>query len=210
MSEQLLNTPAVAPARGPRELIFELGSAESSCVLAPELDVPDVDMAGVLGGAHRTAPLALPNVTELEIMRHYAHLAEMNFGVDSGMYPLGSCTMKYNPRINEDACRLEGFAGLHPYQPLESVQGALEVLHGLQDALAEVSGLPGVTLQPAAGAHGELAALMCFRAAHTAAGDPAQEGHHPRHGARHESGIGHDVRVRDDHDTQRRAGPCRS
>jgi len=175
VSEQLLNTPAGSPARGPRELIFELGSAESSCVLAPELDVPEIDMAVALGGTLREAALALPNVTELEIMRHYAHLAEMNFGVDSGMYPLGSCTMKYNPRINEDACRLEGFAGLHPYQPLESVQGALSVLNGLQDALAEVSGLPGVTLQPAAGAHGELTALMCFRAAHTAAGDPRRK-----------------------------------
>ena len=78
-------------------------------------------------GRARHAP-ALPNVTELEIMRHYAHLASMNFGVDSGMYPLGSCTMKYNPRINEDACRLPGFAGIHPYQPEETVQGALELM----------------------------------------------------------------------------------
>jgi glycine dehydrogenase subunit 2 len=108
-------------------------------------------------------------------MRHYAHLASMNFGVDSGMYPLGSCTMKYNPRINEDACRLPGFAGLHPYQPDDTVQGALELMVGLSDALAEVSGLPGVTLQPAAGAHGELTALMVFRAAHTAAGDPRRK-----------------------------------
>ncbi len=114
----------------------------------------------------------LPHVTELEIMRHYAHLAEMNFGVDTGMYPLGSCTMKYNPRINEDACRLEGFAGAHPFQPVQSVQGALELMFELQRYLGEISGLPGVTLQPAAGAHGELTALMLFRAAHTAAGNP--------------------------------------
>jgi glycine dehydrogenase subunit 2 len=111
-------------------------------------------------------------VAELEIMRHYAHLAEMNFGVDSGFYPLGSCTMKYNPRINEDACRLEGFSGLHPYQPIHSIQSALALMVGLQEALGEISGLPAVSLQPAAGAHGELSALMCFRAAHTAAGDP--------------------------------------
>jgi glycine dehydrogenase subunit 2 len=95
----------------------------------------------------------------------------MNFGVDSGMYPLGSCTMKYNPRINEDACRLPGFAGIHPYQPEGSVQGALELMVGLSDVLAEISGLPGVTLQPAAGAHGELTALMVFRAALTARGN---------------------------------------
>jgi glycine dehydrogenase subunit 2 len=125
----------------------------------------------LLGGRARKAPLTLPHVTELEIMRHYAHLASMNFGVDSGMYPLGSCTMKYNPRINEDACRLPGFAGLHPYQPEASAQGALELMVGLRDVLAEISGLPGVTLQPAAGAHGELTALMVFRAAHTARGD---------------------------------------
>jgi glycine cleavage system P protein (glycine dehydrogenase) subunit 2 len=105
-------------------------------------------------------------------MRHYAHLAEMNFGVDSGLYPLGSCTMKYNPRINEDASRLDGFAGLHPYQPLDTIQGALELMLGLAEMLGAVSGLPGVTLQPAAGAHGELTALMCIRAAHTATGSP--------------------------------------
>ncbi|MDZ4169455.1 MAG: aminomethyl-transferring glycine dehydrogenase subunit GcvPB [Coriobacteriia bacterium] len=171
MSEHLANTPAGAPLPGPRTLIFDLGAPESSCVLAPALDVPDIDLDVVLGGAGRNEAPRLPHVTELEIMRHYAHLAEMNFGVDSGFYPLGSCTMKYNPRVNEDACRLEGFAGLHPYQPLETLQGALALMHGLATALGEISGLPGVTLQPSAGAHGELAALMVFRAAHEAAGD---------------------------------------
>lgn len=175
MSERLENTPAIAPVRGPRETIFEIGAPESSCVLAPELDVPDEYLPSDLEGFMRSEPPALPHVTELEIMRHYAHLAEMNFGVDTGFYPLGSCTMKYNPRINEDACRLEGFAGLHPYQPAQTVQGALELMGGLADALAEVSGLPGVTLQPAAGAHGELTALMVFRAAHTAKGDPRKK-----------------------------------
>jgi len=172
VSETLANTPGIAPARGPRRLIFELGAPESRCVMPPDLDVPAIDLDEALGGAVRAEPPLLPHVTELEIMRHYAHLAEMNFGVDTGMYPLGSCTMKYNPRINEDACRLEGFSGLHPFQPLQSVQGALELMFGLQQALGELSGLPGVSLQPAAGAHGELTALMCIRAAHTAAGDP--------------------------------------
>ncbi|TLM98486.1 MAG: aminotransferase class V-fold PLP-dependent enzyme, partial [Actinobacteria bacterium] len=167
----LANTPAGAPVRGPRELIFELGAPESSCVLGPELDVPAISVAEALGSAARAEKPALPHVTELEIMRHYAHLAEMNFGVDSGFYPLGSCTMKYNPRINEDACRLPGFAGLHPYQPLDTVQGALALMVGLSEALGEISGLPGVTLQPAAGAHGEYTALMVMRAAHIARGD---------------------------------------
>ena len=175
MTERLDHTPSVAPVRGPRSLIFELGAPESRCVEAPAIDVPLASVDALLGGRARTEPPALPNVTELEIMRHYAHLASMNFGVDSGMYPLGSCTMKYNPRVNEDAARLPGFTGLHPYQPEETAQGALELMVGLSDALAEISGLPGITLQPAAGAHGELTALMLFRAAHTAAGDPRKK-----------------------------------
>ncbi len=171
MTERLAHTPAKAPVRGPRETVFELGASESTCVLPAPLDVPDVDLAAELGERVRSAPPNLPHVTELEIMRHYAHLAQMNFGVDSGCYPLGSCTMKYNPRVNEDACRLPGFSGLHPYQPVDTVQGALKLMVGLADGLAEISGLPGVTLQPAAGAHGEFTALMMFRAAHVAAGD---------------------------------------
>ncbi|TLM80119.1 MAG: glycine dehydrogenase subunit 2 [Actinobacteria bacterium] len=171
MSERLVHTPAGAPARGPREAIFELGVPESACVGAPALDVPDVDLGEALGGAARRMPPVLPHVTELEMMRHYGHLAEMNFGVDSGTYPLGSCTMKHNPRVCEDACRLEGFAGLHPSQPAATVQGALELMASLAEALGEVSGLPGVTLQPAAGAHGELTALLVFRAALTERGD---------------------------------------
>ena len=163
------------PSRGPRQTIFEAGTPESACVLGPELDVPQVSVDAALGGLGRKHDPMLPHVTELEIMRHYTHLAEMNFGVDSGPYPLGSCTMKYNPRINEDAARLDGFAGLHPYQPIDTMYGALEVMMGLSEALAEISGLPGVTLQPAAGAHGELTALMIFRAAHTELGDPRKK-----------------------------------
>ncbi len=171
MTEKLANTPGAAPVRGPRSLIFESGAPESRCVEPPAIDVPLTAVDEMLGGRSRTHAPELPNVTELEIMRHYSHLASMNFGVDSGMYPLGSCTMKYNPRINEVACRLPGFSGIHPYQPEETVQGALELMVGLSDALAEISGLPGVTLQPAAGAHGELAALMVIRAAHEARGN---------------------------------------
>lgn len=171
MTEKLSHTPGAAPSRGPRRLIFETGAPESRCVMPPALDVPDIDLDAALGGAVRAEPPVIPHVTEVEIARHYAHLASMNFGVDSGSYPLGSCTMKYNPRVNEDLARLEGFAGLHPYQPEATVQGALELMVGLADALAEVSGLPAVTLQPAAGAHGELTALMCFRAYHRDRGD---------------------------------------
>ena len=165
MSEHMKREAVVRP------LIFETGSPESRCVEAPALDVPDVDLDAVLGGNARAVAPRLPHVTEVEIARHYAHLASVNFGVDNGFYPLGSCTMKYNPRINEWACRLPGFAGAHPYQPAETVQGALGLMHGLQESLGEISGLPAVTLQPAAGAHGELTALMMIRAYHVAAGD---------------------------------------
>jgi glycine dehydrogenase subunit 2 len=149
---------------------MDAGSPAGRCFEAPPLDVPEVAGSELAGQARTVAP-ALPHVTEVEIARHYHHLATMNFGVDSGPYPLGSCTMKYNPRVNEDACRYDGFAGLHPYQPLDTAQGALELMVSLADALAEVSGLPGITLQPAAGAHGELTAIMCFRAYHAANGD---------------------------------------
>lgn len=171
MTERLAHTPEGAPARGPRRVIFETGASESRCVMPPALDVPDVALESVLGGAVRAESPLLPHVTEVEIARHYSHLALMNYGVDTGSYPLGSCTMKYNPRVNEDAARLEGFAGLHPYQPAQTVQGALELMVELAEALAEIAGLPGVTLQPAAGAHGELTALMCFRAHHARNGD---------------------------------------
>ncbi|MCL4079664.1 aminomethyl-transferring glycine dehydrogenase subunit GcvPB [Coriobacteriia bacterium Es71-Z0120] len=152
-------------------LIFETGAPESACVLPPQPDVPETDLASVFGDAVRADAPHLPHVTEVEIARHYERLAGLNFGVDSGFYPLGSCTMKYNPRIGERACRLDGFAGIHPYQPARSVQGALRLMHDLQEALAEISGLPAVTLQPAAGAHGELTGLMVIRAYHESRGD---------------------------------------
>jgi len=148
-------------------LIFERGAPESRCVLPPALDVPEVS----LGEFARTSAPLLPHVTEVEIARHYEGLASTNFGVDSGFYPLGSCTMKYNPKVNEWACRLPGFAGMHPYQPESTAQGVLELMFGLQEALAEVAGLPAVTLQPAAGAHGELTGLLAIRAYHVANGD---------------------------------------
>lgn len=151
--------------------IFELGSSDLGCVEAPAPDVPEVDLDVVLGGQRRTRTLGLPHVSEVDIARHYERLGSANFGLDTGFYPLGSCTMKYNPRIDERTCRLPGFAQTHPYQPESTVQGVLELMIGLQDALAEIAGLPAVSLQPAAGAHGELSSLMCIRAYHTAHGD---------------------------------------
>lgn len=165
-------TPHAAASRAPRQTIFECGAPESECVGIPASGVPERPLEELLPGRVRSEAPRLPHVTEVEIARHYAHLASMNFGVDTGSYPLGSCTMKYNPRVSEDACRTHGFAQLHPYQPQETVVGMLELMAGLQDALAEVSGLSGVTLQPAAGAHGELTALMMFRAYHTSQGNP--------------------------------------
>ncbi|MGB4592650.1 MAG: aminomethyl-transferring glycine dehydrogenase subunit GcvPB [Coriobacteriia bacterium] len=159
------NTSAIA------HLIFETGAPESRCVLPPALDVPEVDLPAALGGAVRLNEPLLPHVTEVEIARHYERLASANFGVDTGFYPLGSCTMKYNPKIDEWACRLPGFAGAHPYQPEATAQGLLGLMYDLQTALGEVSGLPAVTLQPAAGAHGELTGLMIIRAHHVANGD---------------------------------------
>jgi glycine dehydrogenase subunit 2 len=105
-----------------------------------------------------------PELSELEVVRHYTRLSQMNFGIDTVPYPLGSCTMKYNPKVSEQLARRDGAAALHPYQPVETVQGALEVLWRLESALAKVTGLPEVSLQPAAGAHGEYAALLMVRA----------------------------------------------
>lgn len=152
-------------------LIFERGADDSRCLLPPALDVPAVSLNSVLGGHARRAVPALPHVTEGDIARHYERMSLANFGVDGGFYPLGSCTMKYNPKVNEWACRLPGFASLHPYQPESTAQGALELMWGLQEALAEVAGLPAVTLQPSAGAHGELAGLLAIRAYHVARDD---------------------------------------
>src|SRR5690606_540667 len=108
---------------------------------------------------------------ELELMRHYTGLSNRNFGIDSGFYPLGSCTMKYNPKINEDVAKLDGFMHLHPYQDEATIQGALALMYDLQEALAEITGLKHTSLQSAAGAHGEWTALMMIKAYHEKNGD---------------------------------------
>ncbi len=116
----------------------------------------EVDLPGEL----KRSELSLPNLSEVSVIRHFISLSKQNYGVDSGFYPLGSCTMKYNPKINEDACRLPGFACLHPLAPNEHMQGALELMHELERDLCEITGMDAFSLQPAAGAHGELSCCM--------------------------------------------------
>jgi glycine dehydrogenase subunit 2 len=117
------------------------------------------------------ADLPLPELAEVDVVRHYMHLSTFNYSVDSGFYPLGSCTMKYNPKINEDTCRLPGFLFTHPLQPIETVQGNLALMYTLQEWLKEISGFAAMTLQPAAGAHGEFTGVLMIRAYHKARGD---------------------------------------
>jgi glycine dehydrogenase subunit 2 len=155
-----------------KALIFELSKPGRTAYSLPECDVPEADPAeGIPAGLLRTVPAALPEVSEVDVVRHYTELSRRNFGVDNGFYPLGSCTMKYNPKLNEDAARLPGFARIHPYQPESSVQGALELLFTLQQDLAALTGMDAVTLQPAAGAHGEWTGLMLIRAYHESRGE---------------------------------------
>ena len=115
--------------------------------------------------------LVLPELGELDVVRHFTHLSTMNHSIDAGFYPLGSCTMKYNPKVDEDVARLPGFAQIHPYQPEQSVQGALEVMLELQQLLAAITGFEAVTLQPAAGAQAELCGMLLIRAYHRSRGD---------------------------------------
>lgn len=153
-------------------LIFELSQPDRVGYSLPELDVPEADISSLLpDGYVREEEPELPEVSELDIIRHYTALSKRNHGVDSGFYPLGSCTMKYNPKINEDVARFDGFAHIHPLQQEETVQGAMELMYDLQEHLKEITGMDEVTLQPAAGAHGEWTGLMMIRAFHEANGD---------------------------------------
>lgn len=154
------------------KLIFEMSTPGRIGYSLPEMDVPEIDIIECLPeGYVRENEPELPEVSELDIMRHFTELSTHNHGVDSGFYPLGSCTMKYNPKINEQVARFPGFAHIHPLQPESSVQGALEVMYDLQQHLIEITGMDEVTLQPAAGAHGEWTGLMMIRAFHEANGD---------------------------------------
>jgi glycine dehydrogenase subunit 2 len=155
-------------------LIFEMSSPLRRCVAVPEAEVPKRDAASLIPKALlRMAPPALPEVSELDLVRHFTHLSNRNIGVDTQLYPLGSCTMKYNPKVNEDAAALPGFTGMHPYQDDADAQGALELLHALEQWHCQIGGMDAACLQPSAGAQGELTALLVVRAYHQSKGrDP--------------------------------------
>jgi glycine dehydrogenase subunit 2 len=151
-------------------LIFEKSSPGKFAFRLPPLDVPEVDTAKLLGAAERKDLGHMPEVSEIEIIRHFTRMSTWNYAIDLGMYPLGSCTMKYNPRVNEVVSRLDGLANGHPYQPETVSQGALRILKTLSDCLIEITGMDAITLQPAAGAHGEFTGLLLVRAHHQAKG----------------------------------------
>jgi glycine dehydrogenase subunit 2 len=152
-------TPGLS--KRPLPVIFERGAPGRVGYSLPPSDVPEVPLDTIIPSSHRRGhPAALPEVSELDVVRHYTALSHRNYSIDEGFYPLGSCTMKYNPKINEDVARQTGFARLHPYQPEELAQGALQLLWELEHDLSEISGMDRVTFQPAAGAHGELTALL--------------------------------------------------
>ncbi|MCU0303672.1 MAG: aminomethyl-transferring glycine dehydrogenase subunit GcvPB [Thermoanaerobaculales bacterium] len=155
-------------------LIFERnpGRARRQGFVLPPLDVPAVDPASVIPAELlRHDEPGCPDVGEMEVVQHFHRLSQLNYAVDEGLYPLGSCTMKYNPRLNEQTARFPGLASIHPLQPPEQVQGALRLIWELERALLAITGMAGVTLQPAAGAHGELAGILMIRRALAARGD---------------------------------------
>jgi glycine dehydrogenase subunit 2 len=133
----------------------------------PESDVPHQSLPDSL----RRKELPLPELSEVDVIRHFTRLSQLNYGIDMGIYPLGSCTMKYNPKINEETARLQGFTAVHPLQPIETTQGCLAMMFEVQEWLKEIGGFAGVTLQPAAGAHGELTGVLIIRSYHTTRGD---------------------------------------
>ena len=159
-------------SRSNEPLIFELSSPGRMGVDLPDCDVPSKDLRQLIP-EHLIAQEGpdLPEVSEVDVIRHFTRLSRRNFGVDVGSYPLGSCTMKYNPKVNEDIARLSGFESLHPLQPVEDAQGLLALMYELEQFLCEIGGMDCASLQPAAGAHGEMTGLMLIRAFHNARGD---------------------------------------
>lgn len=150
------------------ELIFEKSVKGRGCEVLPSCDVPVVEAEGKY---LREIELHLPEISETDISRHYTELASRTYGINNGFYPLGSCTMKYNPKINEEISKLPGFAGVHPLQPEHTVQGCLEVLKLAEEYLCEITGMDNMSFQPAAGAHGEFTGLQLIRAYHNERGD---------------------------------------
>ncbi len=153
-------------------LIFEISREGRTAYSLPKNDVNELSLDSIIPSQFlNEKEVELPEVSEVDVVRHFVNLSNKNYGVDTGFYPLGSCTMKYNPKINEDMAALDGFADLHPYQPEETVQGALELMYNLEKYLSEISGMARTTLQPAAGAHGELTGLRIIKAYHASRGD---------------------------------------
>lgn len=154
------------------KLIFEVSKPGRRAFHLPEIDVDDLKLEDMIPKEYiRKEDAELPEVSEMDIVRHYTGISQKNYSIDKGFYPLGSCTMKYNPKANEDAAGNPGFKNLHPYQPEDTIQGALELMYELSNMLAEISGMDRVTLQPAAGAQGELTGLMLIKAYHENRGD---------------------------------------
>lgn len=157
-------------------LIFEKGAPGRGASLLPELDIPAQPLDELIPADFlRKAPAPLPEVAEIEVVRHYTRLSQRNFGVDLGFYPLGSCTMKYNPKINEDVAGMPGFARLHPLTDASQAQGAIQLLYELERYIAEITGMARVTLQPSAGAHGEITGLMLIKAWHESRGETQRD-----------------------------------
>jgi len=154
--------------------IFELSKKGRKGYTLPSLDVPAINNL-IPKKFLRVEPPSLPEVGEGTAVRHFVNLSTKNHHVDKGFYPLGSCTMKYNPKINEKTCRLSGFSEIHPFQPSATAQGAIRLMRELGRDLCEIVGLPAITLQPAAGAHGELTALLMIRAYHQHNGNPRKK-----------------------------------
>ncbi len=158
-----------------KALIFEISRPGRFACSLPECDVPQKDLSELIPGELlRDSPPDLPEVSEVDLVRHYTRLSQRNYGVDAGFYPLGSCTMKYNPKVNEDMACLSGFANVHPYQDEKAVQGCLELLWKTDRLLSEITGMERFTFQPAAGAHGEMTGLMIIKAWHESRGDHAR------------------------------------
>jgi len=157
-------------------LIFEKSSPGKRAFELPPLDVPPAEASDVLKTNYRQDGVdGFPEVSEIEVLRHFTRLSTWNYAIDLGMYPLGSCTMKYNPRVNEFVARLDGIATEHPYQPQELSQGCLRIVKLLEDCLLEITGMDSITLQPAAGAQGELTGLLLIRAYLEKQGNPRKK-----------------------------------
>ncbi|HEY3626861.1 MAG TPA: aminomethyl-transferring glycine dehydrogenase subunit GcvPB [Terracidiphilus sp.] len=156
-------------------LVFEKSAPGKRAYRMPPLDVPSVDPKALLRETHRDTAPELPELSEIEIIRHFTRLSTWNYAIDLGMYPLGSCTMKYNPRVNEFVARIEGLAEAHPYRPEAISQGVLEIVDLLQRCLLEITGMDAITLQPSAGAHGEFTGILLVRAWHQSRGNPRRK-----------------------------------